>query len=186
MPTPLAIVRPRPLPAFALAALAAAAGLSGCSSQDRHEFHSTSLLPTTVSVYDVVHDRTLWSKDIPVQNKLLIDLDRGANNEIFKTDTTPATKMTWWLYPEDKTKDQATASEHVSLPGSQIMLKVAYRPAPEYPPGEGPPQTPPSGTAPATAPPKSPTAPPETPTKTTPNNPPPKTPAPQLEPDQPK
>ena len=151
MAAPFTIVQRRLLPALALAVLLADVSATGCSSKDRHEFHSTPLLPTSVSVYDVVHERTLWAKDIPVRHTLLVDFDRGDDSEIFRTNTIPATRMTWWLYPEGAAKGRAIATSQVTLPGSQVMLKVAYRPSPEYPHGEGPPEVLPQAPVPPPA-----------------------------------
>lgn len=132
MPCPPAIVRPRP----ALTLLAACALAVGCASTDEHEFHSTPHLPTTVTLYDSMNARPLWVKEVPVQHKLLVDFDRGEDNEALKLNTNPPTHMQWWLYDEDGNKDKAIQTEKMTLPGVPVILKVAYRKSPEYPPGQ--------------------------------------------------
>lgn len=129
-------------------------------SQDKHVFMSTSDLPTTVALYDTAADRTIWVKDIPVSYKLVLDFDRKGEMPGFVAPARPATSMQWELYAPDRWA--AVESEEMELPGNPVLIKVSYRPIPEYPPGyrEAQPPAKPSVTPPpAAAPAAQPTAP---------------------------
>jgi hypothetical protein len=142
--------------------LPALAGLlmAGCS-QDKHVFKSTIHLPVNVEVYDTASDQVLWRKEVPVGLKLVLDFDRPLEFEPMWTNMQPATSMQWRLYRDDETKNLEERFKwkeaHVEhFPGTPIMLRVSYRPAPEYPAGYTPPDMSATETAaegtPATAP----------------------------------
>ena len=116
--------------------LLAGAVLTGCS-QDRHVFISTVNLPTTVTLYDPLADQSVWSKDIPVGQKLVLDLDREGEEELFSVSGHPATMLTWELYDLDSS--EPLVEDQMALPGVPIVIKVSYRPSPEYAPGYTPP-----------------------------------------------
>ena len=95
----LPTLRPR---SFAPLLLAAALLLSVGCSQDRHVFRSTALQPKSVSIVSVQSGNTLWTKDIPVGQQLLLDFSRkGKGNEAISSPNIPADKMTWELWTND-------------------------------------------------------------------------------------
>lgn len=106
------------------------AGAVGCS-QDKHVFHSTVDLPTTVTLYDHLNNRAIWTKDVPVQHTLRLDLDRAGENELMSVSGRPATSFRWSIYGSDSL--EAIEQERIELPGTPVVLKVSYRPSPEFP-----------------------------------------------------
>jgi hypothetical protein len=131
---------------------------AGCS-QDKHVFKSTIHQPVNVEVYDTASDQVLWRKEVPVGQKLVLDFDRPLEIEPAWTNMQPATSMQWRIYRDDETQNleerfkwKEAHLEH--FPGTPIMLRVSYRPAPEYPPGYTPPDmsAPPVEEAPTTIP----------------------------------
>ena len=126
-------------------------GLGACS-QDKHTFISTSSLPTTVQIKDAYSENIIWMKEIPVGHKLVLDFDRPLEIEPLWANMQPATKMQWKLFEVRTDLKRWTVLEKhkVELPGTQIIMKVTYRKAPEFPPGYKAPGTPP-GAPPETA-----------------------------------
>lgn len=105
--------------------------LTACS-QDKHVYYSSVDRPTNVTVYDPYADKPLWIKEIPVGQTLEIDFDRSDEKEWQSVTLKPADQLTWNLYQGD-TNDNLVASDRVRLPGTPVMIKVSYRPSPEYP-----------------------------------------------------
>lgn len=119
--------QPRAIAALSLLGLLC---LAGCSN-DRHVFYSTPDQPTTVVLADSITGRTLWEKEVPVQRKLVLDLDREGDVEIMKVDPRkPATKMRWKLY--DMRSNDKLEDHEQELPGTPIVMRVKLR-APEMP-----------------------------------------------------
>ena len=84
--------------------LAAAVLLSVGCSQDRHVFRSTTLQPKSVSIVSVQSGNTLWTKDIPVGQQLLLDFSRnGKSGEVYNSPNIPADEMKWELWTNDAT-----------------------------------------------------------------------------------
>ena len=104
--------------------------LAACSN-DTHRFYSSPTLPTNVTVFDPIADKPLWIKEIPVGKTLEIDFDRLDEKEWQGVALKPATRFTWKLYAD--TNDDPIASDEVALPGTDVVIKVSYRPSPEYP-----------------------------------------------------
>lgn len=131
------------LPAKLALLLLAALGLGACS-QDKHVFKSTIHLPVNVEVYDTASDQVLWRKEVPVGQKLVLDFDRPLEIEPMWANMQPAKLMQWRMYRDDETLNleeryKWKEAHVVHLPGTPILLRRSYRPAPEYPPGYTPP-----------------------------------------------
>lgn len=113
----------------AISALALAATLMGCS-MDRHVYRSTVDLPTTISIEDPYNNQSLWQMDIPVGLDLTIDFDREGELEVASVSGLPATSMQWKLIDQ---RNKGIDHGAIALPGTPVVIRVTYRPAPEYP-----------------------------------------------------
>lgn len=119
--------------------LTLAAGLlAGCESlpdhtfmsMDRHVYHSTVQLPTNVQIVEPYSGEVLWSMEVPVEHKLVLDFDRKGEAELVSVSQHPATNMKWWLVPQGKGQKE---SGSVALNGTPVSMKVSYRKSPEFP-----------------------------------------------------
>lgn len=105
----------------------------GCASADRHVFESPAIAPKTVTLVDTVDGTTVWSKEIPADHKLVVDLDSPYEDEGAKPSAVPANKMTWTLYRMTKAETLTTetaelvATEDVALSGRPVHLIVDIR-----------------------------------------------------------
>ncbi len=106
--------------------------LAACSN-DQHVFYSSVDRPTNITIYDPLADKPLWIKEIPVGQRLELDFDRGDEKELEKVELQPATALTWSLFDNESTASDPIVSEQVALPGTPVLIKVNYRPSPEYP-----------------------------------------------------
>ena len=79
--------------------------LAGCSA-DRSVFESTPFRPARVEVIDTLNRETVWAMDVPVNQKLVIDLERSGADDIegFSASAQTAETMKWWLYPAGASK----------------------------------------------------------------------------------
>lgn len=112
------------------ALLVVALAVSACSSEDKHVYYSSVHLPTTISLYDPMTDKPLWVKDIPVGRTLELDFDREGEIEAFSVNTfKPATEMNWLLLDDESYEED---SGQLQLDGGPVVIKVSYRPSPEY------------------------------------------------------
>jgi len=138
--------RPRAALRACLAACAVAAlMMTGCTSNNTHEFQSRIYQPLTVSINDPARQTELWTYDIPTQHLLVLDFNRrnqhGGGNEIelFGTKDIPATHVKWRLYRGFGKERRRQIKEGVlELPGSPVSMSVTVRPTPELPPDETP------------------------------------------------
>lgn len=127
--------------------------LAGCSA-DRSVFESTPFRPARVEVIDTLNRETVWSMDVPIHQKLVIDLERSGGNDIegFTASGQTAETMKWWLYPADASKRFATGyywgspldEGVVAIDSQAIMLRYSIIPREDDVP---------VGTPPASAPP---------------------------------
>ncbi len=101
------------------------------ASTDRYEYASTPNLPTNIKLVDAYSGDVFWEREIPVGQTLIINLDRKGEMELLSVSGRPATKVTWKIYGPDLNKPLEKGQKE--LPGIPVMLKVGYRPAPEYP-----------------------------------------------------
>ncbi len=108
----------------------------GCS-EDRHLFYSSVERPTNIALVDPLSDTPVWIKQVPVGQTLELDFDRGDENELQQVQNKPPTHLTWKLYGHSL-KDDPLDEETLALPGTPLIIKVSYRPGPEYPPGSSP------------------------------------------------
>lgn len=120
---------------FAFCLLAATLLSVGCSN-DRHVFHSTVGQPTTIHLVDSHSGNVLWTKPIPAQHRLELDMDRKDENETMSVKGKPATRVHWKLYEDGK--GEFIEREIMDLPGTPLFIDVEYRPGPEYPDGKPP------------------------------------------------
>ena len=119
----------RLLPVLGVSAMLAGVGCS----QDRHVFRSTTGQPKSVSVVAVDSNETLWSKDVPPGQQLLLDFSRGGRGmESLTSPDVPADKMVWELWTNDAVPRYGSKMKggrkldngSVNLPGQQIMIEV--------------------------------------------------------------
>ncbi|MEM7627336.1 MAG: hypothetical protein AAF333_17200 [Planctomycetota bacterium] len=105
---------------------------TGCS-QDRSVFRSTALQPKAVSIVSIETGNTLWTKDVPAGQQLMIDFDRkGQGGEEYSSPNMPATGMKWELWSEDANVRYGTKraggkvldSGKIDLPGEAITVDV--------------------------------------------------------------
>ncbi len=118
--------------AKSLATLVLVSALTACS-QDVHRFYSSIDRPTNVALYDPMTDKPLWEKQIPVGQTLELNFDRRNEREWQKVSLKPATEFSWKLFKDGNTKP--VASDRLALPEIPVIMKVTYRPSPEYPSG---------------------------------------------------
>lgn len=127
--------RPRNRFASALTAtvcLAAVLLATGCS-QDRHVYRSTALAPKAVSIVSIETGNTLWTKDVPVGQQLMLDFDRnGKGGEEYQSANIPASGMKWELWSADAIIEYGSKRKggkkldngKVDLPGEYITIDV--------------------------------------------------------------
>ena len=128
--------------------------LAGCSA-DRSVFESTPFRQARVEVIDTVERETVWSMDVPVNQKLVIDLEHEGGNERegFSTSDETPDMLKWWLYPSDASQ-KFTAGYYYGSPLDQgefdiqsqaIMLRYSIIPREdEVPTAEPPASSPPA------------------------------------------
>jgi len=107
--------------------------VTGCS-QDRHVYRSTALAPKSVSLISIETGNTLWTKNVPIGEQLLLDFSRnGKGGEEYSSPNTPADEVIWetWTldsiakYGGSKMKGgKKTDNGKVDLPGQAIIIKV--------------------------------------------------------------
>lgn len=129
---------------LSVVALCLAAGsLVGCSN-DRFVVHSTAPVPKGVAIVDVNTNQTLWSKDIPVGQTLVLDGDNVNDFPTITTADSPATSVDWAVY---NTTDVQTSfygrdqywfktpieSGTADLHGSALRIDVTALKQPEVP-----------------------------------------------------
>lgn len=125
-------IRRSATPLLATVCLLAVLVFTGCS-QDRHVFRSTALAPKSVSIVSVETGNTLWTKDVPVGQQLLLDFSRkNKGGEQWSSPNIPADKVKWEIWTLDaiarygskmkggKKLDSGT----VKLPGQMITINV--------------------------------------------------------------
>jgi len=119
----------------------------------------------TVSLRDPFTKQLLWTKPIPVNHVLVLDLQHPNDVPFSNAGELPATHFTWALYPGTKFYGAFPVEFGVSaveegeqdLPGSPVQIYAELRPGPEYPADYVPPMPagvkPPGGSMiPTTAP----------------------------------
>ena len=117
--------------AAAIAAMLMVIVLGGCSI-DRRVFPSSPDLPLNYSLVDTSSGQTIWSMEVPVLHKLVVDLDRDDEVEIARISGRPATSMRWYLYSVRPVRK--IDEGRINLQGMPIVQNISYRPAPELPP----------------------------------------------------
>ncbi len=110
---------------------------SSWASTDKYEFDSTIYRPVTITLQETYSKSTIWKKEIPPGDALVIDLDRKGENELVSISGNPATSVKWWLYGPDRGEPIAKGSK--TLSGMPVRLVYNIRPAPEYPANYVPP-----------------------------------------------
>jgi hypothetical protein len=101
---------------------AAALALGACASQDRHVFESVHHERMSIQLVDASTGEELWRMPVPPGYKLVIDLDRKGESEVFRVSGRPATSMRWRLYDQDR-PNAALEDGRINLPGVPVVLK---------------------------------------------------------------
>lgn len=107
---------------------------SGCTA-DRHTFYSGRVEGRQLSIIDRITGDELWTKDIPVGTKLVVDLDATEfDDAVFDYSSAEPTKMTWQLYRASDGKfffenyyqhRRALQAGEIALPGTPVLMRVA-------------------------------------------------------------
>lgn len=138
MPTSVNTIRR--LSCISLLAASAAATISGCVytgyreggnmvSNDRHVYVSRTWEPKTVSLVDSRSGETVWTYEVPVGEKLVVQFFKG------KKDAAPQFPdiMRWGVVDDEATG--GSLSNTIAVPGSDARrLEWTMRQVPEYPP----------------------------------------------------
>lgn len=105
---------------------------AGCSthfpygvSWDRHNFVSEYHLPKHVALVDTATGKTVWEKDVPVGQQLVIDLEHDNDWTAGQSPASPAKSMKWDILPLDSVFD--TLKNEQKLNGHPVMLKVTIQ-----------------------------------------------------------
>lgn len=131
-----------------------AAVLAGCSA-NRSVFESTPFRQARVEVIDTVEREAVWSMDVPVNQKLVVDLEHkgGSEREGLSTSEDTPDMLKWWLYPGDASQKLAAGYYHGSpldqgefdIQSQAIMLRYSIIPREdEVPTAEPPASSPPA------------------------------------------
>jgi len=115
----------------ALLTLLAMSLLAGCSN-DRKYYPSTVSLPLDYEIIDPYSHDVVWAIQVPVQHELMVDMDRADEHELTRITGRPAQTMKWAVYREGK-RSEALMEGQIGLPGTPILERLSYRPAPERP-----------------------------------------------------
>ncbi|MBL0921506.1 MAG: hypothetical protein IBJ10_05185 [Phycisphaerales bacterium] len=102
------------------------------SSADRFTYASTSWQPKTISVIDTRTGETIWSMDVPVGRKLVIDFNEAPSSEINDDPSRPDI-MLWDIMENDRYFGALANKVRVPGPGLR-RVDVTLRPTPELPP----------------------------------------------------
>lgn len=102
--------------------------LGGCAT--KHTFRSTPELPATVLLSETSTDKVLWSMDVPVQHKVVVAFTTEGHDDMFNSGSNPPTHMEWTL---ETLNGDEVSHDSLALPGTNVLLNVQYRPAPEKP-----------------------------------------------------
>ncbi|MEQ9453955.1 MAG: hypothetical protein RLN76_05100 [Phycisphaeraceae bacterium] len=126
----------RPTNRIAMMTLAAAAAALplGCTA-NRTTYLSTTFSPKSVEVIDAINDETLWTMDVPVGQKLVLDFDSPNEDSIFLFDPAPPVVMTWELHNAGRKTIfgqyyvyGALDKGKVELPGRPVVARMTIRP----------------------------------------------------------
>lgn len=126
------------------------------ASADRFTYVSSSWQPKTVSLIDTRLGETIWSVDVPVGQKLVIDFNSAPSSELEQDPSRPDI-LQWDLMPPDQYFGSLRNKVRVPGPGAR-RVEMTLRPAPELPPemasqqSEAVPAEPAGGTAPTPEP----------------------------------
>lgn len=112
--------------------IALVAALSVGCSRDRHEFYSTPELPTSVALTDPRTREVVWSKDIPVGHRMVVDLDREGESELTGVKANlPATRVKWKLYrtvgPDGRPDKEKIDEGQDEIRAGSLLMRVSYR-----------------------------------------------------------
>lgn len=117
--------------ATAAAALALFTGSTGCvhspygMSLDRHNYTSTPHTPLTLTLVDTMTGETVWSIDVPMLKKVVIDVDHDDHWTTSLTPTTRPNEIRWGIFEPDQRFGVLTEKQKLS--GNPVVLKVSIR-----------------------------------------------------------
>ena len=104
----------------------------GCISQDRHVFPSTVFQPATVSVRDIVSQKILWKKDIPVGYELVLNFQGRHEITGVSVSRLPAKRMKWHIRKINSFY-KIVERGRMDLSGMPVGIAWSQRPGPEAP-----------------------------------------------------
>ncbi|MEM1353346.1 MAG: hypothetical protein AAGH88_00535 [Planctomycetota bacterium] len=88
-------------------------GLTGCNySQDRHDYTSTFVEPTTVYVLDVASQEVVWSYPVPPEHRLVVEFETYDNFDLATMPETNPTSLYYELLPIDAPKSWFRAKHY--------------------------------------------------------------------------
>ncbi|MCA9278318.1 MAG: hypothetical protein H6815_06635 [Phycisphaeraceae bacterium] len=136
---PTTFTTARRLSCVAMLCAGAAVPMTGCVysgyreggnmiSNDRHVYVSRAWEPKTVSLVDSRTGETVWTYEVPVGQKLVVQFFKG------KKDAAPQFPdiMRWGVFDDDATG--GSLSNTIAVPGQDARrLEWVMRAAPEYP-----------------------------------------------------
>ncbi|TVQ59827.1 MAG: hypothetical protein EA379_09860 [Phycisphaerales bacterium] len=139
MPDTHRLHRRRTLALFTLAFAGLSLGASsGCYfeggpgwSADRFAYVSRTWTPKTVTLVDTRTGESLWSMDVPVGQRLVIDFRKAPRN--VEADDWLPDVMQWDLMPESR-RFGALKNQIRVPPSMSRRVEMTLRPTPEYPP----------------------------------------------------
>ncbi len=101
------------------------------ASADRFTYVSTSWQPKTLSVIDTRTGETIWSVDVPVGKKLVMDFNPAPSSEIDDDPTRPDV-MLWDIIEPDQYF--GALQNKMRVPGRTVRrVEMTLRPTPELP-----------------------------------------------------
>lgn len=99
------------------------------SSLDKHMYVSTPEMPLSLKLLDTSTGEVVWSLDVPIYKKAVIDLDHDDKWTPAQTPHIPATEIKWGIFEPDSRFGQLENSQKLS--GNPVLLKVSIREAEE-------------------------------------------------------
>lgn len=118
--------------ALCLTLAAALGAVAACSasfpygmSLDRHNFTSSHHLPKRVKLVDTTNGETVWSLDVPVGKKAVVDFETDSTGNASLRGAFPANKVYWDVMPPDTKLAKLQHSKELS--GRPVRLEQEIR-----------------------------------------------------------
>ncbi|MHC4996163.1 MAG: hypothetical protein ACYTGQ_14045 [Planctomycetota bacterium] len=115
------------------------------ASYDKHSFLSTPSQPLTVQLIDTFSGQTIWTLDIPVGMKGVVDLGIGSGM-LQGNPPNHAKEIRWGIFKPDQGTSYESLPQKMPLSGNPVMLNLVVRDpepytAPDVTPAIVPPPT---------------------------------------------